>query len=132
MVAELVPGCGTIFGVGFSSCCSDVYPLETVAVKQLDRALPKVQWDCLMLDEVDDVTIGLAAGCRGPTGASRWMPTMGAVTQLSGEATSAEISTDGAINVQLGAVQLCFVLIILCTGGEETGIPSQMLYEAGV
>ena len=38
--------------------------------------------------------------------------------QLSVDATSAEISTDVVVNVQLKGAQLYFVLITLCTGRD--------------
>ena len=50
----------------------------------------------------------MAAGMHAPTGASNAYDV--AVKQLSGQVTSAEISTDVAINVQLGGVQLYFRL----------------------
>ena len=54
----------------------------------------------------------------------------GAVKQLSGYVTSAEISTDVAIIVQLGRVQLRFVQIMLCAGRDLNRIV--FLCEAGV
>ena len=92
------------------------------------RVVESLEWDCAILDEVDDVhwsggvyscsREGARVVCHGCRNAcTNWSFDCDvAVKQLSGKVTSAEISTDVAINVQLGGVQLYFVLIMLCTG----------------
>ena len=104
--------------------------LETVLVKQLDRALSKVQ-NGIVLCWTTVTTIGQVVDTRVLGKVDTWYgggkarPTWSFVTRayaggidrdLSLDTMNAEIITDVVSNVQLGGVQLYVVVIMLCTG----------------
>ena len=129
LVMELLPGCGenlVLFFLLLVGCVlaethgygsSDptlARPGNSGGETAGSRVVESSQWDCAILDErmtsigqvVYTLVLGkvhewyvMAAGMHAPTGALNVYDV--AVKQLSGQVTSAEISTDVAINVQL-------------------------------
>ena len=140
---ELLPGCGenlVLFFLLLAGCVvaethgygsSDptlARPGHSGGETAGSRVVESSEWDCAILDEADDVhwsggvyscsREGARVVCHGSRNACRnWSFDYDvAVKQLLGQVTSAEISMDVAINVQLGGVQLYFVLIIVVYG----------------
>ena len=101
--------------------------LETVVVKQLDRALSKVQNGIALCWTTVTTTIGQVVDTRVLGKVDKWnssgkaWPKWSFVMKVYDVAvdqqpSGAEISADVVSNVQLGGVQLHVVLIMLCTG----------------
>ena len=104
--------------------------LRTVALKQLDRALLEVQngivlcwteWMTSIVQVVDFCVLGKLDNWYGSVRAwFNWSFVMKAYDWAVNQQLSEDvrISTDVVSNGQLGGLQLCFVLIVLCTGGD--------------
>ena len=92
--------------------------LETVALKQLD---PSPDRDRVGLDELDEVDwLGGGYSCSREVAQVVW-PNWSLMNGYDGDVVQqlsedVRISTDVESNGQHGSLQLCFVLIVLCTG----------------
>ena len=93
--------------------------LETVVVKQLDRAVSKVQNGIALCWTTVTTTIGQMVDTRVLGKVDKWNSSGKAWPKWSFVMKAgAEISTDVVSNVQLGGVQLYVVLIMLRTGRD--------------
>ena len=100
--------------------------LETVVVKQLDRALSKVQngislcWTTVTTtnDQVVDTRVLGKVDKWNSSGKAwaKWGLVNAYDVAVDQQLSGAEIRTDVVSNVQLGGVQLYVVMIMLCTG----------------
>ena len=100
--------------------------LETVAVKQPDRALSKVQngialcWTTVTttIDQVVDTRVLGKVDKWNSIGKvwSKWSLVKAYDVAVHQQLSGAEISTGVVSNVQLGGVQLYVIMIMMCTG----------------